>query len=76
MEGSQPSHLRPSGENYMKVDVGQWWDDNEGGKQKYWEENLSQCHFVTTNLTVYPRIELVHRHIRSVPRSKHTPSLL
>jgi hypothetical protein len=24
----------------------QWWNDIDRGKQKYLEENLSQCHFV------------------------------
>jgi len=24
----------------------QWWNDTDGGKPKYWEINLSQCHFV------------------------------
>jgi len=24
----------------------QWWNDTDRGKLKYWEKNLSQCHFV------------------------------
>ena len=24
----------------------QWWNDIVRGKTNYWEENLSQCHFV------------------------------
>ena len=23
-----------------------WWNDTDRGKQKYWDTNLSQCHFV------------------------------
>jgi len=23
-----------------------WWNDTGRGKLKYWERNLSQCHFV------------------------------
>ena len=23
-----------------------WWNDTDRGKLKYWERNLSQCHFV------------------------------
>jgi hypothetical protein len=28
-----------------------WWNDTGGGKQKYWEKNLSQCYVYTTHLT-------------------------
>ena len=24
----------------------QWWNDTDRGKLKYWERNLTQCHFV------------------------------
>ena len=27
-----------------------WWNDTDRGKLKYWERNLSQCHFVYKNL--------------------------
>ena len=27
----------------------QWWNDTDRGKLKYWEKNLSQCPFGTTN---------------------------
>jgi len=23
-----------------------WWNNTDRGKRKYWEKNLSQCHFV------------------------------
>jgi hypothetical protein len=26
--------------------MGQWWDDTDMGKHKYWEKNLYQCYFV------------------------------
>ena len=45
------------------MSVEQWWDDNEGGKRKYWEKNLSQRHFVTKNLMDYPGIEIVQRRV-------------
>jgi hypothetical protein len=30
----------------MEMTVEHWWNDTDRGKQKYWERNLSQCHFV------------------------------
>jgi hypothetical protein len=24
--------------------MGQWWNDTDRGKLKYWEKNLSECH--------------------------------
>jgi hypothetical protein len=31
---------------YMKMTIGHWWDDDDRGKPKYLEKNLSPCHFV------------------------------
>jgi len=28
------------------MNTGQWWNDTDRGKLKYWEKNLSQCYFV------------------------------
>jgi len=28
----------------MKMITEDWWIDTDGGKQKYWDQNLSQCH--------------------------------
>jgi hypothetical protein len=33
----------------MKMSVEHWWNDNDGGKQKYWEK--SQYHSENHNLT-------------------------
>jgi hypothetical protein len=30
----------------MKMSVERRWNDNDKVKQKYWETDLSQCHFV------------------------------
>jgi len=30
---------------YMKI-IEDWWDDSDGGKPKYWEKSLFQCHYV------------------------------
>ena len=30
----------------MKMGMEQWSNINDRGKLKYWEENVSQCHFV------------------------------
>jgi hypothetical protein len=31
-----------SGDDFMA----HWWNDADSGSSKYWEKNLSQCHFV------------------------------
>jgi len=28
------------------MSVGHWWNDTDMGKQKYWDKDLPQCHFV------------------------------
>jgi len=40
------------GEKYYRVwvvdggmSMEQWWNDTDRGNLKYWERNLSQCHF-------------------------------
>jgi len=30
----------------IKMNMERWWNDTDRGKQKYWEKNLSQCHYV------------------------------
>ena len=40
-------------------ELGHWWNDNEGGKLKYSEKNLSQCHLSITHPTQSgPRLNL------------------
>jgi hypothetical protein len=29
----------------MKMNMEHWWNDPDRGKTKYWERNLSTCHF-------------------------------
>jgi hypothetical protein len=43
----------------------QWWNDTDRGKLKYWEKNLSQCPFGTTN----PRPVTDHLSYRTDPTS-------
>jgi len=33
------------------MSVEHWWNDTDRGNLKYSEKDLSQCHFVITNLT-------------------------
>lgn len=43
---SQASPVAPANSSVlMKMSVQYWWNDRQG-KLKYWERNLSQCHFV------------------------------
>jgi len=28
------------------MSMGHWWNDADRGKQKYWEKNQFQCHFL------------------------------
>jgi hypothetical protein len=35
-----------------------WWNDSDGGKLKYWDRNLSQCHFAHHEYLIqWPGIE-------------------
>jgi hypothetical protein len=36
----------------MKMGVEHLWNDNDRGKLKYWEKNLSHCHLPRTYLTI------------------------
>jgi hypothetical protein len=36
----------PSTKNTQYMSTERWWNDNDGGKLKYGEKNLSQCHLV------------------------------
>jgi hypothetical protein len=47
-EGSLSSPACPSDKSRVEIqmNVEHWWNDADRGKLKYWERNLSQCHFV------------------------------
>jgi hypothetical protein len=42
----------------MKTSVENWWNDTDRERQKYWERNLTQCHFVQNKPDIdWPGIE-------------------
>ena len=47
-EGSMSSPACPSDKSHveMQMSVEHWWNDTCRGKRKYWERNVSQCHFM------------------------------
>jgi hypothetical protein len=64
-ENSQVSPACPSDNSsiYGKMVIEHWWSDNDRGKLKYSEKNLSHCHFPTfrkivsafdTSVTAHP----------------------
>jgi len=47
LEGSQdPPNCPDKNSIKMKINTWPWWNGNGRGKPKWWERNLSQCHFV------------------------------
>jgi hypothetical protein len=46
LEGSQASPICPAVKSNVWMKRGHRWNDIEGGKPKYSEQNLSHCHFV------------------------------
>jgi hypothetical protein len=46
-KSSQPSPVRPSGENdlWIKMSIEQWWNDFDKENPTFLEKNLSQFHF-------------------------------
>jgi hypothetical protein len=32
--------------NIKKMSTDDWWNDDTDGRRKYWEKNLSHCHFL------------------------------
>jgi len=37
----------------MNRPMERWWNDTDRGEQKYWGNNLSQCHFVLHKLHMH-----------------------
>jgi hypothetical protein len=57
---TSPAYPSEKGSIKMKMNIEQRWNGTDGGKPKYWEKNLSQCHFVhPKSQRDCPRIELV-----------------